>query len=933
MMKHLLFKIALATAALACLLPLRLSAQANAFAREYTEEHPLIYEDAWDLWPYAYLNEQGKAEGYNIDLVKRLCEEMDIPVKIVLKSTQEAVKDLMEGRSDLMLGLENRYKDSDLRCNQSVILLFTHSVVYPKSLAQNVKDLADLAKHVVIVHQGSFSHNLMQVNGWGHNAIAIEDMKAAIRKVSAEGKGQIVWNTMSLKWLLRKFQIENLAIGSVDMPHGEYKFMSRDTMLLANIDKAYKKIGASRKDLEALQNRWFYPEQADSGIPSWIWDVTGAVAVAGIFFLFFFVLYHRQANTMTSASLRSTRLLAQILQMSNMQIWTYDLATKTFAWLDAKGLAKRTNTQLEFSQHFTPDDFSRLNEGLRQVSTMEKNRVTMELKATGTSDEDNSEHEFSVVLSVLRWNNDKPAIILGTMNDVTADHTRKKEATTLLMRYRSIFASAMVDMIYFNPQGYITNMNKRALRTFHITKEEAIKMNVHMRDFLGDINLDLNTFERFHMTRALSDFNLLMPTEELGKAKYYYELQMVPVRDKDHHLLGIYATGMDVTEFVKNWHQQKESIKKLKKANEEVEDYVKNIDYVMKVGGVRTIKYSPVTHTLTIYNETDVVQHTLTQSRCMLLVAEQSKNRALRLLDQMDNLSPNVIEAEIVSKIQRGGHPIYLQINFVPTFDEEGRIECYFGIIRNVTDIKITELQLEKETARAKEVEVLKNSFLRNMSYEIRTPLNTVVGFAELFEMEHQPEDEAVFSNEIKENASILLRLINDILFLSRLDAHMIEINKQPTDFAKTFEAHCHNGWGSNQKEGVRYITNNHYEQLVVNIDDANLGLIINQLTANAAQHTTSGIVRARYDYFDGKLIIIIEDSGCGMSKDALTHIYERFNSSSSRGTGLGLPICKELAEQMGGHIDISSKVGKGTTIWVVMPCEATAIEHKIEEN
>ena len=376
MMKHLLFKIALATAALACLLPLRLSAQANAFAREYTEEHPLIYEDAWDLWPYAYLNEQGKAEGYNIDLVKRLCEEMDIPVKIVLKSTQEAVKDLMEGRSDLMLGLENRYKDSDLRCNQSVILLFTHSVVYPKSLAQNVKDLADLAKHVVIVHQGSFSHNLMQVNGWGHNAIAIEDMKAAIRKVSAEGKGQIVWNTMSLKWLLRKFQIENLAIGSVDMPHGEYKFMSRDTMLLANIDKAYKKIGASRKDLEALQNRWFYPEQADSGIPSWIWDVTGAVAVAGIFFLFFFVLYHRQANTMTSASLRSTRLLAQILQMSNMQIWTYDLATKTFAWLDAKGLAKRTNTQLEFSQHFTPDDFSRLNEGLRQVSTMEKARQT-----------------------------------------------------------------------------------------------------------------------------------------------------------------------------------------------------------------------------------------------------------------------------------------------------------------------------------------------------------------------------------------------------------------------------------------------------------------------------------------------------------------------------------------------------------------------------
>jgi signal transduction histidine kinase len=296
----------------------------------------------------------------------------------------------------------------------------------------------------------------------------------------------------------------------------------------------------------------------------------------------------------------------------------------------------------------------------------------------------------------------------------------------------------------------------------------------------------------------------------------------------------------------------------------------------------------------------------------------------------MDDLTTQPIDTVVLTNLRSGGQPLYLQVSLVPTFNEQGEVENYFGLCRDVTDIKVSEQQLEKETERAKEVEELKNSFLRNMSYEIRTPLNTVVGFAELFENEHQQEDETIFVKEIKDNAAHLLHLINDILFLSRLDAHMIEINRQPTDFAKTFESHCINGWANEQHEGVRYTISNHFEQLVVDIDDANLGLIINQITTNAAQHTTSGTVRARYDYFDGKLMIAVEDTGSGITEENMKHIFERFNTGG-KGTGLGLPICLELAKQMGGHIDISSKVGYGTTVWVVIPCELIAMERKID--
>ena len=90
-MKYYLYSLLL----LLAILPLSVSAQeANDSIHSFTEEHPLVYEDAWDLWPYAFLNENGEAVGYNIDLLKMLCKELDIPYIVKLKPTQEALNDL-----------------------------------------------------------------------------------------------------------------------------------------------------------------------------------------------------------------------------------------------------------------------------------------------------------------------------------------------------------------------------------------------------------------------------------------------------------------------------------------------------------------------------------------------------------------------------------------------------------------------------------------------------------------------------------------------------------------------------------------------------------------------------------------------------------------------------------------------------------------------
>ena len=194
----------------------RAQAVINDTIKEFNEEHPLIYEDAWDLWPYVFLNENGEPDGYNIDLLKLIFKELDIPYIIKLKPTLEAQADLKSGKSDLMLRMDASFSRGNSHYSKNIVQLFTHSVVAPQGQPQNIHTGSDLKGHLVIVHEGSFSHHLIKENRWTNEIKAYDDMKEAIQRLRSEEQGVIVWNTMSLKWLMRKYKTDNLVIYPVD---------------------------------------------------------------------------------------------------------------------------------------------------------------------------------------------------------------------------------------------------------------------------------------------------------------------------------------------------------------------------------------------------------------------------------------------------------------------------------------------------------------------------------------------------------------------------------------------------------------------------------------------------------------------------------------------------------------------------------------------
>ena len=913
-------------------LPVSLSVMAAADKKDttivYNEARPLIYEDAWDLWPYVFLNENGEPDGFNVDLLKMIFKEMGIPYIIKLKPTLEAQADLRERKSDLMLRMDASFTRNNASYGQTIVQLFTHSVVTPKSKNFEIRKETDMAGHTIIVHEGSFSHHLIKEHGWADDVVGYDDMQEAIQKVSAEDDGIIIWNTMSLKWLMQKFQTTNLQLDPIELPYGEYKFFANDHHLLAQMDSVYAQLRANDK-LTPIQNKWFYPEKKESGIPSWIWDLILILAAIAACIIAYYIIYKVREDKMTREIRKRNERLSLIMKTSHVGLWTYDVDSQVFTMMDQHGKAEKTYSSLEFSRLYASGDFKLLIEAMKRLIENKAESISLDLKSKPS--EGAEEREYTTTLSVLRRNkHNRPTIILCSESDITEERIRQMEAKDNRLRYQSIFDSAMIDMVSYDKDGYLYDMNQKARDAIKMDINDLRKMKISAKDVLGINDLDMQNLDYIYVTQLFrgDDPNDQRPLNKfLKRDMLYYELQIMPLRNSQNELLGIYGSGRDVTEVARSYEALKKNVEQLQEKNEEVTKYVRNIDYVLSVGGMSVARYNLDTHILTIFSELNQEKYAMTQTKALAFVHETSKHRALRLLNKMDNGQTGTFHEDIMTTLRRkDGSPLYLQLHFIPTY-QNGQVKEYFGMCRDISDIKVIETKLAQETIRAQEVEVVKNAFLHNMSHEIRTPLNSVVGFSELFEMEHSQDDEAVFIREIKESSAALLKLINDILFLSRLDAGMITINQRAVDFASIFESRCEAAWAGYKQPGVEYAVRNPYQKLVLEIDEPNVSMIIDKIVTNAAQHTRKGSVMVRYDYIGDHLVVSVEDTGDGIPEESIEHIFERFVTGANTGVGLGLSICHELIEYMGGKIQLKSKTGKGTTVWFTLPCKVLEME------
>lgn len=232
--------------------------------------------------------------------------------------------------------------------------------------------------------------------------------------------------------------------------------------------------------------------------------------------------------------------------------------------------------------------------------------------------------------------------------------------------------------------------------------------------------------------------------------------------------------------------------------------------------------------------------------------------------------------------------------------------------------------ELYKAKEHAENASMMKTNFIQNMSHEIRTPLNSIVGFSQLLASYYEDNEETKeFSSIIETNSKNLLRLVNDVLDISYLD----QSEELPYNSVVEMNSLCQNSMEavrSSVKEGVEFLFKPSCAELLVKTNQDRLSQILNHLLQNAAKFTAQGSITLEYTLKEAgqQIVLAITDTGKGIPQEKHNFVFERFAKLDdfTQGTGLGLPICRLVAEKLGGSLVIDKDYAQGCRFLLTLP-------------
>ena len=255
----------------------------------------------------------------------------------------------------------------------------------------------------------------------------------------------------------------------------------------------------------------------------------------------------------------------------------------------------------------------------------------------------------------------------------------------------------------------------------------------------------------------------------------------------------------------------------------------------------------------------------------------------------------------------------------------EGKPVVIVGTSMRIDKQKAIEQALIDARNQAEESDRLKSAFLANMSHEIRTPLNAIVGFSDVLPMAQTEEERIELVDLIKKNNAHLLRLFDDMVNMSRLEAGGATLQKTRFELPILLDDMADQYAERAEEKGLRIVVESLDDIPTIYTDRERLAEIISKYMDNAMKFTEKGSVKLGFSVDGGRVRVFVQDTGKGIPEDRCNEqLFERFVKVDDfvPGTGLGLSICRSLALSLGGTVGVESTLGKGSQFWVEIPLE-----------
>ena len=644
------------------------------------------------------------------------------------------------------------------------------------------------------------------------------------------------------------------------------------------------------------------------------------------------IVRHRVNESIASAT-STYEMMEKALKIADNDVVIYDIAGKTIRRLRGSLLPTPEMRAEDFAPHIHPDDVDQVLATVRQLASGKMKSVEYSYRWRISAEGEEPRYLYIRNNSVAEYGPDsnQPVSIISVLVDETDLREHQQEEEELTKRYRQIFEDSIVGLSFYSPEGWLLDANKMMREICHFDSDvsDAFFSKVNLFD-IAPFN---EVLDRYNPNEYYACSLSIVPEREMY---VYLEIGVHPIYDDQGKLIYLSVAARDITEERELYLQAKRNDVEIKKVNESIQLYEKELRYMMDTCGLRAWRITLDRNVIEFYSGLSTVdkQFTLQQLKSIFVSQEDPFVRDLvnpaavidKPLSYMGRMHPVVSGRDV--------EPQWVQINSIPEYDEKGNLKGAFGVWRNIHQLMQKQEQLRQETERANDSGRMKSLFMANMTHEIRTPLNAIVGFSDVLPLLTTPEERQEMIRLIMDNCDMLLRLVNDIQDAASLDISG-EVEMLPTrvDFSKYFDELCEQLQQRLREPTVTFMKENPYPAYVTMIDEMRIRQVYTNFVTNAVKYTHQGHIKVGYRKEwreeDGEsregLYLYCEDTGDGVPKEVQDKLFERFFKLNDyiQGTGLGLSICKAIANACHGYIGMDSEgVGCGSTFWMWIPCQ-----------
>ena len=514
--------------------------------------------------------------------------------------------------------------------------------------------------------------------------------------------------------------------------------------------------------------------------------------------------------------------------------------------------------------------------------------------------------DVDISITVIKNHEGKVVGSIGVITDISEHKKIEQELDESEKRFRDIFNSTG-DFLLYLEKDIILDINEAGMELINLEKQEVIGnklselKNVFSRE---DMNRHLNAIKQAMNNKNVEDYKCEF---EKNNVKYHYLFSCDCIHE-DEKVKGILLRGRDITQRQRAWDELVKLEERYRVLAETSADGVITIDPLGRLTYINP-SFEKMIKKRKSQILTTLFRNYLSEESVYFF--QQIFIDARKKDEKIENLDLEIIDSN--------GKNIAIEVNMAPYWkgsDFAGMV-C---TIRDITERRKIEDELKKS-------ERLKTEFMNIAAHELKSPVTPIKGYLDLIISDKDASDKVKDWAKVSlRNAERLLKLVNDILDVSRLDTDTMRFEMERLETLEILKEIVEDMKPVIEKKSLKFLIKIPHDLPNIMGDRHRLSQVLKNLLGNALKFTDHGYIGIEAQKRDDHILIIVSDTGVGISKDELKKIFNKFyqaytgDDRKNEGTGLGLFICREILQKHDGEIWVESELGKGSQFFVKLP-------------